>query len=95
MTLVIPAAAPTKKNIIINQGLLSNQLSKIYPIIVPTNTAATISVLNFKAIPKEAGLLLSLFKVFLSILAFAIFRRVFKLSDFFIQKIYATNSSAF
>ena len=32
----MPAAAPKKKKIIINQGLVSNQLSKINPIIVPT-----------------------------------------------------------
>ena len=47
----MPATTPTKKNIIINHGLVSNQLSKINPIIVPTNTAATNSVLNLKACP--------------------------------------------
>ena len=43
--------AEKRKKIIINNGLVSNQLSKINPIIVPTNTAATNSVLNLKACP--------------------------------------------
>ena len=47
----MPAAAPKKKKPIINQGLVSNQLSKINPIIVPTDTAATNSVPNLKALP--------------------------------------------
>ena len=47
----IPAADPIKKNTIINQGLVPNQLSKINPIIVPTVTAATNSVPNLKAKP--------------------------------------------
>ena len=46
-----PAAVPKKKKVIINQGLVSNQLSKINPIIVPTATAATSSVPNLKALP--------------------------------------------
>ena len=45
----------------INQGLLSNQLSKINPIIVPTKTAATNSVLNFNAVPIEDEDLLLIF----------------------------------
>ena len=48
----MPATTPTKKNIIINHGLVSNQVSKINPIIVPTNTAETSSVLSLKALPK-------------------------------------------
>ena len=53
ITLVIPATTPTKKNININQGLVPKVLSKINPIIVPTATAATNSVLNLKAVPIE------------------------------------------
>ena len=56
ITLVIPATTPTKKNININQGLVPKVLSKINPIIVPTATAATNSVLNLKAVPIEEGL---------------------------------------
>ena len=41
----------SKKKIIINHGLVSNQVSKINPIIVPTTTAATSSVPNLKALP--------------------------------------------
>ena len=55
ITLVIPATTPTKKNININQGLVPKVLSKINPIIVPTTTAATNSVLNLKAVPIERG----------------------------------------
>ena len=51
ITLVIPATTPTKKNININQGLVPKVLSKINPIIVPTATADTNSVLNLKAVP--------------------------------------------
>jgi hypothetical protein len=47
----MPAAAPKKKKIIINHGLVSNQLSKINPIFVPTATAATSYVPNLKALP--------------------------------------------
>ena len=49
----MPATTPTKKNIIINQGLVSKVLSKINPIIVPTTTAETSSVLSLKATPIE------------------------------------------
>ena len=56
ITLVIPATTPTKKNININHGLVPKVLSKINPIIVPTATAATNSVLNLKAVPIEEGL---------------------------------------
>jgi len=41
ITLVMPAMTPTKKNIIINQGLVPKVLSKINPIIVPTATVDT------------------------------------------------------
>ena len=54
--MVIPATTPTKKNININKGLVPKVLSKINPIIVPTATAATNSVLNLKAVPIEEGL---------------------------------------
>jgi hypothetical protein len=47
----MPATTPTKKNIIINQGLVPKVLSKINPILVPTATAETYSVLNLKAAP--------------------------------------------
>ena len=53
ITLVIPATTPTKKNIKINQGLVPKVLSKINPIIVPTATADTNSVLSLKAVPIE------------------------------------------
>ena len=49
------------KKLIINKGLLSNQLSKIYPIVVPTATAATNSVLIFNALPSDAAFELSIF----------------------------------
>ena len=61
----MPAVAPAKKNITVNQGLLSNQLSKINPIIEPTKTAATISVLNFRAAPKDEVFFLLLVNEFL------------------------------
>ena len=72
----MPAITPTKKNININHGLVPNQLSKINPIIVPTTTAATISVLILKAIPKfdEEDCLEIL--DFFNILFFAISKRV-------------------
>ena len=47
----MPAITPTKKNISINHGLVPNQLSKINPIIVPTATAETNSVLILNATP--------------------------------------------
>ena len=53
ITLSMPAITPKKKNVIINQGLVSNQLSKINPIIVPTTPAATNSVPSLKADPKN------------------------------------------
>jgi len=52
----IPATTPTKKNININQGLVPKVLSKINPIIVPTTTAETSSVLNLNAVPIDEGL---------------------------------------
>ena len=68
ITLVIPATTPTKKNIKINQGLVPKVLSKINPIIVPTATADTNSVLNLKALPIGDGLYFllakSLFRAF-------------------------------
>ena len=68
ITLVIPATTPTKKNIKINQGLVPKVLSKINPIIVPTATAETNSVLSLKAVPIGDGLCFfadkSLFKAF-------------------------------
>ena len=72
----MPAITPTKKNININQGLVSKVLSKINPIIVPTATADTNSVLNLKAVPMEEGGSLSLYKFFSEILLFAISKRV-------------------
>jgi len=54
-TFSIPAATPIKKKQIINNGLVSNQLSKRNPIVDPTTTAATNSVLIFKALPKDAA----------------------------------------
>ena len=60
ITFAIPATTPTKKNIIINQGLVSKVLSKTNPIIVPTATADTNSVLNLKAVPIDEGGSLSL-----------------------------------
>ena len=54
-TFKIPAATPIKKKQIVNNGLVSNQLSKINPIVVPTTTAATNSVLIFNALPKDAA----------------------------------------
>ena len=54
--MVIPATTPTKKNIKINQGLVPKVLSKINPIIVPTATADTNSVLSLKAVPIGDGL---------------------------------------
>ena len=59
-TFTIPAITPTKKNININQGLVPKVLSKINPIIVPTTTADTNSVLILKAVPMEEGGSLSL-----------------------------------
>ena len=50
-----------KKNIIINHGLVSNQLSTINPIIVPTKTAATSSVPNLRANPIEDEVYTKLF----------------------------------
>ena len=51
----MPAATPIKKKQIINNGLVSNQLSKRIPIVDPTTTAATSSGLIFKALPKDAA----------------------------------------
>jgi hypothetical protein len=60
-TFNIPAATPIIKKQIVNNGLVSNQLSKRNPIVDPTNTAATNSVLIFKALPKESAFEPSLF----------------------------------
>ena len=51
----MPAATPIKKKPIVNSGLVSNQSSKRNPINDPTTTAATNSVLIFKALPKDAA----------------------------------------
>ena len=51
ITFVIPAITPTKKKIKINHGLVPKVLSKINPIIVPTATEDTSSVLSLKAEP--------------------------------------------
>ena len=79
MTFNIPATAPKKKKIIINHGLVPNQLSKINPIIVPTPTAAINSVPGLIHSPKEPLFSLSGF-ICLFIFDFAIFRRVLKSS---------------
>ena len=55
MTLIIPAATPIIKKIIVNNGLVSNQLSKRNPIVAPTTTAATNSVLIFNALPMDVA----------------------------------------
>ena len=60
----MPAITPIIKKQIINKGLVSNQVSKIYPIVVPTTTAATNSVLIFNALPKDAAFLLADFLSF-------------------------------
>jgi len=73
----MPAVTPIKKNININQGLVPKVLSKINPIIVPTSTADTNSVLNLKAVPIEEGGYLFSYKFLLEILFFAISKRVF------------------
>ena len=52
-TFNIPATEPKRKKIIINIGLVPNQLSKINPIIVPTATAATSSVPSLNAFPRK------------------------------------------
>jgi len=54
-TFSIPAATPIKKKQIVNIGLVPNQLSKRNPVVEPTTTAATNSVLIFKALPKDAA----------------------------------------
>ena len=76
ITFIIPAITPTKKNIIINQGLVPKVVSKINPIIVPTATAETNSVLSLKAAPIEEELRLLLAKSFFNSFYFAIFKRV-------------------
>ena len=77
ITLVIPATTPTKKNININQGLVPKVLSKINPIIVPTATAATSSVLSLKAVQMGEVLFFLLKRFLFETLFFAISRRVF------------------
>ena len=76
----MPATDPKKKKIIINQGLVSNQLSKINPIIVPTATAATNSVPSLNANPNKVPLLLDLLDESEFNFDFAIFKRVLKIS---------------
>jgi hypothetical protein len=51
----MPATTPIIKKQIVNSGFVPNQLSKRYPIIDPTTTAATNSVLIFKALPKDTA----------------------------------------
>jgi len=72
MTLIIPAATPIIKKIIVNNGLVSNQLSKINPIVEPTATAATNSVLIFNALPIDAAFVSPFFLPFFFIFFFAI-----------------------
>ena len=72
----MPAATPIIKKQIVNSGLVSNQPSKRNPIIDPTTTAATNSVLIFKALPKDAAFEPSLFFCVFFIFFFAISRRV-------------------
>ena len=60
ITFSIPAITHTKKNVKINHGLVPNHVSKINPIILPTSTAATSSVLILKATPSK-DVFLSLF----------------------------------
>ena len=93
ITFIIPATTPTKKKININQGLVPKVLSKINPIIVPTATADTNSVLILNAVPMEDVGFLLLYKFFFDILFFAISKRV--LNDCFAFILYATMLSAF
>ena len=65
----------SKKNIKINQGLVPNQLSKINPIIVPTATADTNSVLILNAVPMLELDLGFFWSLWTSALFFAIFKR--------------------
>ena len=60
-TFKIPAATPIKNKKIVNNGLVPNQLSKRNPIVEPTTTAATNSVLIFKALPNDAAFVPLLF----------------------------------
>ena len=60
----MPAATPKIKKLIVNNGLVSNQLSKINPNVEPTTTAATNSVLIFKALPKDAAFEPTIFVLF-------------------------------
>ena len=80
----MPAATPIKKKLIVNHGLVSNQLSKINPKVVPTTTAATNSVLIFKALPKDAVFEPLFFICFVLIFFFAISKRVDIYLKFFI-----------
>ena len=69
-------AETTKKNNKINNGLVQNHLSKINPIIIPTATADTNSVLILKACPIfEEGSWFFFSNLFLAF-SFAILRRV-------------------
>ena len=67
-----------KKKIKINQGLVPKVLSKINPIIVPTATAETSSVLSLKALPIGDGLCFLFKKFLLDTFFFAISKRVLK-----------------
>ena len=94
ITFIIPATTPTKKNININQGLVSKVVSKINPIIVPTTTAETNSVLNLKAVPNDEEFSFLLNNCLLETLFFAISKRVLN-GSFDIILVYATILSAF
>ena len=72
----IPATTPPKKNIKINHGLVPKVWSKINPIIVPTATADTSSVLSLKAVPIGDGLEFLLAETLFEIFFFAISKRV-------------------
>ena len=77
-TFKIPAITPTKKNININHGLVPKVLSKINPIIVPTATAETNSVLSLKALPIGDGLCFLSSRFLFETFFFAISKRVLK-----------------
>ena len=88
----MPATTPIKKKQIVNNGLVPNQLSKRNPIVEPTNTAATSSVLIFRAFPKDAAFEPLLFFCIFLIFFFAISRRAaISLKFFFIKFNYLGN----
>ena len=72
----MPATTPIKKKQIINNGLVPNQLSKRNPIVDPTITAATSSVLILRALPKDAAFEPIFFCSSPLIFFFEIFKRV-------------------